>query len=140
MPRFRLPAAPLRAALLVALCAALGACAAPPRPAASGPAASVAHPADPPSWDGAYHGTSTRFRADARDCPHPGLVTLYVAQGQLYYNWGRGTDVAATVAPDGTVRGSGPGITLTGTVHGKRMEGDVANAACGLHFTVTRAF
>jgi len=134
MPRFRLPSAPLRGVLLAAL-AALAACAAPtqPRPA-------LAHPAHPPNWDGAYHGTSTRFRAAARDCPHPGLVILYVAQGQFYYNWSHGTDLVATIAPDGTVHGTGPGVSLTGTVHGRRMDGDVADAACGLHFTVTRRF
>ena len=141
MPRFRPPFPSLPAALpallhAAALCAALAACAAP----AAKPAAPAKAAADPPGWDGAYHGTSTRFRAAARDCPHPGLVTLYVAQGQFYYDWSRGTDVVATVAPDGTVRGSGPGVTLTGVVHGRRMTGDVTDAACGLHFTVTRRF
>ncbi|MGH7044266.1 MAG: hypothetical protein ACREFY_19345 [Acetobacteraceae bacterium] len=130
MPSFRVAVSPLRAAVL---CAALAACAAPPPP--------PAHPAaTPPDWDGAYYGTSTRFRADARDCPHPGVLTLYVAQSQFYYRWTGGMDIAANVAPDGTVSGAGPGITITGAVHGQRMDGNVTSAACGLHFTVTRRF
>ena len=116
------------------LCAALAACAAPR------PAAPVARFAAPPDRDGAYYGTSTRFRADARDCPHPGIITLYVAQGGFYYRWTYGTDIAATIAPDGTISGTGPGITLTGTVRGRHMDGNVVSAACGLHFTVTRHF
>ncbi len=116
------------------LCTALAACAAPRA------AAPVARPAAPPDWDGAYYGTSTRFRADARDCPHPGVITLYVAQGGFYYRWTYGTDIAATIAPDGTISGTGPGITLTGTVRGRRMDGNVVSATCGLHFTVARHF
>jgi hypothetical protein len=127
------------AALLAAgLAAGLAGCAAAPkRPA---PVAATAKPAGPPDWDGAYYGTSTRFRALARDCPHPGILTLYVAQSQLYFTWGHGIDIAATVAPDGTVSGGDGGITLSGKVVGRHMEGDVTNAACGLHFTVTRRF
>ncbi len=118
----------------LALCAALAACAAPPQ------AASVARAAAPPDRDGAYYGTSTRFRADARNCPHPGIITLYVAQGAFYYRWTYGTDIEASIAPDGTISGSGPGIVLTGTIQGRRMDGNVVSAACGLHFTVTRHF
>lgn len=131
------PAGLLRPALLsVLVAAALAGCAAPPKPV---PVA-VARPAGPPDWDGAYHGTSTRFRAAARDCPHPGVLTLYVAQSQFYYRWTGGIDIAATVAPDGTVSGGDGDVTLTGVVRGRHMEGNVSDAACGLHFTVTREF
>ena len=112
---------------------ALAACAAPAPPAAPLPAA-------PPDWDGAYHGTSTRFRAAARDCPHPGIITLFVAQGQFYVPWSRGIDVLASIAADGTVSGGGPGVTVTGQAHGKRLEANAESAGCGLHYTVRRRF
>ncbi len=134
MPRRALLAA-CSGALAMGCAAFLTGCAAPPKPA---PVAAA--PAAPPNWDGAYHGTSTRFRAAARDCPHPGLLTLYVAQGAFYYPWMQGTDVTATIGPDGTVSGGGPGITLTGRAHGHDLAGDVTDGVCGLHFTVRRRF
>jgi len=124
-----------RAALVIGCAAFLAACAAPAKPASMAPA-----PVAPPNWDGAYHGTSTRFRAAARDCPHPGLLTLYVAQGAFYYPWMQGTDVTATIGPDGIVSGGGPGITLSGRAHGHDLVGDVTDGVCGLHFTVRRRF
>ena len=124
-----------RAPLVLGCAAFLAACAAPSKPAPM-----AAAPAAPPNWDGAYHGTSTRFRAAARDCPHPGLLTLYVAQGAFYYPWIQGTDVTATIGPDGVVSGGGPGITLSGKAHGHDMVGDVTDGVCGLHFTVRRRF
>jgi hypothetical protein len=137
--RARAPARPGAVRVVAVLgaiaCVALAGCAAPPKPAAV-----AAAPAGPPDWDGAYHGTSTRFRAAARDCPHPGVITLYVAQSQFYYRWTRGIEIPATVAPDGTVSGGGPGVGVTGTVRGDRMVGNISDAACGLHFTVVRSF
>ena len=135
LPHRHLPYWRAGAALLV--CATLGACAAPPPKPAPAPAA-VAK-SGPPDWDGEYRGTSTRFRATERDCPHPGLLTLYVGQSSFDFRWNQ-IDVTAVIAPDGSVSGQGPGITLNGQVNGRRMEGDVTNGACGLHFTVTRTF
>ena len=124
-----------RTILLAALCAALSACAAaPPRPA---PAPVAAR--DPPApLDGVYWGTSTRFQADSRRCPHPGLVKLDVLNGQFQYRWDYRTQVDSSIGPDNAVLGQAEGITLVGRRNGSRIEGDVTNGHCGLHFTVTR--
>ncbi len=133
LPRPAPPPAWVRPAWLRLLPAlALVACATTtPRPAP---------PARKPDWDGAYHGTSTRYRAAARDCPHPGILTLYVGQAQFTYPWAWHVDIPGTIAPDGTISGGSGPIRLTGSVHGRRMEGDVSDPACGLHFTVNRRF
>jgi hypothetical protein len=116
--------------LLATLCAALAACAPPPPPAP---------PAPPPvPVDGTYRGTSTRFQADSRSCPHPGLVLLTVQNGQFQYHWSYGVYIDATIAPDGAIQGSAPAFTLVGKRVGKRVEGDVTNGACGLHFTAVK--
>jgi hypothetical protein len=116
--------------LLAALCATLAACAPPPQPQP---------PAPPPEpVDGTYRGTSTRFQADSRNCPHPGLVLLVVQNSQFQYHWSYGVYIDATIAPDGTVRGSAPSFTLIGKRDGKRIEGDVTNGNCGLHYTVVK--
>ncbi len=117
--------------LLATLCAILAACA-PDRP----PPAPAAPPPEP--VDGTYRGTSTRFQADNRSCPHPGLVLLVVQDGQFQFHWSYGVYIDATIARDGTIQGSAPDFTLVGRRAGKRMEGDVTNGACGLHFTVVR--
>lgn len=88
--------------------------------------------------DGVYWGTSTRFRAERRDCPHPGLVKLTVQDGKFQYRWNYRTFVESSVAPDGQVLGQAPSITLVGQRKGRLIEGDVTNGYCGLHFTVTR--
>jgi hypothetical protein len=120
--------------LLAGLGAGLAGCAAPaPKPAA--PRAAVA-----PDWDGAYHGTSTRFRAAARDCPHPGIITLYVAQGQFYVPWSGGVDVLAQIAADGTITGGGPGVMVSGRARGKTLVANAQSALCGLHYTTRRRF
>ncbi len=121
---------PLAILLLAALagCAAPAARPVPPRVAAA------------PDWDGAYHGTSTRFRAAARDCPHPGIITLYVAQGAFYVPWSGGVDVLARIGADGTISGGGPGVVVTGHVRGKSLVADAQSAACGLHYTTRRRF
>jgi hypothetical protein len=117
--------------LTVALCAAIAACtpAPPPKPPAP----------PPPPVDGVYRGTSTRFMARSRTCPHPGLVTIAVQNSQFEYHWAYRSYVDATIAPDGTIQGSGPDSTLVGKREGDKMEGDVTNGDCGLHFTVTRS-
>jgi hypothetical protein len=86
--------------------------------------------------DGYYRGTSTRFQADSRACPHPGRVDFQVIQHQFQYRWDRDTFVMATIAPDGSITGGAERITLVGKEDGPVIEGDVTNGNCGLHFTV----
>jgi hypothetical protein len=127
-----------------ALC--LGACAAPP-PAPPAP------PPKPPVTaevvDGLYRGTSTRYQADSRACPSPGLVTLRVKEAQFTYRWNARIQVPASVLPDGSVQGQFGDITLTGQVipsetgpTGKptpqRIVGDVSSPSCALHYTAGR--
>jgi hypothetical protein len=120
-----------RFCLLGVLAGGLSACAAPPPPPK--PATPVRPPAP---VDGEYRGTSTRFQADSRTCPHPGLVTLYVQNAEFFYRWNYNTWVDATIDPDGTVHGQADRITLAGKRKGRNMDGDVTNGLCGLHFTV----
>jgi hypothetical protein len=120
-----------RAGLLAALCAALSACAAPPPPAPPAPP-----PKPPETIDGAYRGTSTRFQAENRTCPHPGLVRFDVNDRQFQFRWDARTWVDTAIAPDGTVTGSAERITLVGKQAGPKIEGDVTDGDCGLHFTV----
>ena len=119
------------APLVLTLCAALVACAPPPQPPPS-----AATPPEP--VDGTYRGTSTRFQADSRSCPHPGLVLLVVQNSQFQYHWSYGVYIDASIAPDGTISGSAPDFTLVGKREGGHMDGDVTNGACGLHFTVVK--
>jgi hypothetical protein len=86
--------------------------------------------------DGTYSGTSTRFQADSRVCPHPGLVTLYVQHQQFSYRWDHAIWVDSSIDADGTVHGQADRITLVGKWDGTKLEGDVTNGACGVHFTV----
>lgn len=124
---------PIRAAAAAVLCSSLLACTPPPPPKAPDP------PAPPPvPVDGTYRGTSTRFQADGRHCPHPGVFMLGVWQGRFDYRWDYRTYVETVIDPDGTVHGEAPGITLRGKRTGKTIEGDVTNGSCGLHFTAVR--
>ena len=41
----------------------------------------------------------------------------------------------AAAAPDGSVQGNLGDFTLTGKLIDQRIEGDVTNGECGLHFT-----
>jgi hypothetical protein len=119
----------IRAAVFAALCAALAACASKPTPPPAPPKPAV-------EVDGYYRGTSTRFQAESRACPHPGLVDFQVIQHQFQYRWDYKTFVLATIAPDGTVSGGAERITLVGKQDGPLIDGDVTNGECGLHFTV----
>ncbi len=114
------------------LCAVLAACAAKPPPPPAAP------PKPPETIDGEYRGTSTRFQADSRACPHPGLVWIDVFGNAFQYRWDRNTMVDATIAPDGTIAGGAERITLVGKRTGPKIEGDVTNGNCGLHFTLTK--
>ena len=88
--------------------------------------------------DGTWRGSSTRFQADARSCPRPGLVTLRVLENRFQFRWDARTWIDATIDANGTVHGEGPGISLLGKRDRDRMEGDVTNGICGLHFTAVR--
>jgi hypothetical protein len=123
----------IRAGLLAALCAAISACAAPPPPPPPAPP-----PKPPETIDGEYRGTSTRFQAQTRTCPHPGLVRFDVIDSRFQFRWDAATWVDAAIAPDGTVTGNAERITLVGKQAGAKIEGDVTDGDCGLHFTVTR--
>jgi hypothetical protein len=116
-----------------------------PSAAPAEPVPAAFAPASPSSsqeagLDGLYRGTSTRYLARRRDCPHPGLVELYVQGGQFTYRWDRDTQVLASIAPDGTVTGQEGSVQLTGRVDGPQMTGDLTNGSCALHFTVERRF
>jgi len=119
--------------LRASLCAVLAACAATrPAPAPTPP------PKPAATVDGEYRGTSTRFQAGSRACPHPGLVTIEVSANAFQFHWDPQTWVDATIAADGTITGGAESITLVGRQAGSKIEGDVTNGNCGLHFTVTK--
>jgi hypothetical protein len=121
-----------RAAAIAAICAMIASCA--PKP----PAPAPEPPKPQETVDGRYRGTSTRFQADSRACPHPGLVRLEVSGNAFQYRWDANTSVDATIAPDGAITGGAERITLVGRQTGPKIEGDVTNGNCGLHFTVAK--
>ena len=130
----------LRAALPALAAASLAGCAAP-RPAATAPDPVASTPGAAPSGvDGLYRGSSTRYQADRRDCPHPGLVALMVQGGQFTYRWSNLTDVPGSIGPDGSVSGQTGAIALSGHLSGDELQGDLTNGACALHFTTYRRF
>lgn len=119
----------IRAGLLVALCAGVTACATTP--------SSGLTPLKPKvTVDGDYRGTSTRFQAESRACPHPGLVSFQVFDNHFQFRWDGKTWVDGTIAPDGSVTGGAERVTLVGRQTGPKIEADVTNGECGLHFTV----
>ncbi len=123
--------ASLRAAAALAAGGLLAACAAsrpPPPPALPQPGLTAA------PVDGIYRGTSTRYRADSRACPSPGLVLLRVVGGEFQYRWNGRTEIDARIAPDGTISGELDTITLGGHLADGRIEGDVSNESCAYHF------
>jgi hypothetical protein len=122
-----------RAALVAAWCAVLAACATPAPPPPSAPP-----PKPRETIDGEYRGTSTRFQAERRTCPHPGLVRIDVIDNAFRFRWDGQTWVDATIAADGTISGGAERITLVGRQAGTKIEGDVTDGDCGVHFTLTR--
>lgn len=120
-----------RTCLFLIILAAVAGCASRPPP----PKPQDPPPASPAKIDGIYRGTATRFQADSRTCPHPGPVTLSVQGGKFTYHWDYVTWVDSFIYPDGTVQGQAEGITLVGKKTQTRLEGDVTNGRCGLHFT-----
>jgi hypothetical protein len=118
--------------LFAALSVALASCGPPPPPPKP--------PAPPPEpVDGTYRGTSTRFQADSRSCPHPGLVLIVVQNHQFSYHWSYGVYIDGNIADDGTITGSAPSFTMVGKRIDTKLDGDVTNGNCGLHFTVTKS-
>ena len=107
--------------------------------AACGSSPSVPTPTTHDETSGFWRGTSTRFQVESRSCPHPGLVTIQVWDDKFQYRWDNKTWVDAAILADGTVQGQAPGISMIGKMAGKRMEGDVTNGDCGLHFTVVKS-
>jgi hypothetical protein len=120
------------AALIAACCSGLVACASPPPAPPAPPAKS------PETIDGEYRGSSTRFQAESRACPHPGLVRLEVIDGRFQFRWAPSIWVDGAIAADGAVTGGAERITLVGRQTGPRIEADVTNGDCGLHFTVVK--
>jgi hypothetical protein len=120
---------------LAAVCGSLASCASPPPPTV----AAAPEPKALETIDGEYRGTSTRFQAEKRSCPYPGLVSIEVIGSAFQYRWDGKTWVDATIASDGTIAGSAERITLVGKQTGRKIEGDVTDGDCGLHFTATRS-
>ena len=123
----------VRALLILATLASVAGCGSrpPPKPPTPPPAPAPA----PEKIDGIYRGTSTRFQAESRTCPHPGPVTLYVQNRTFSYPWDYATVVDSFIYAGGIVQGQAAGITLVGRKTGTTLEGDVTNGLCGLHFT-----
>ena len=119
---------PILALAAVGLLAACAGSASRPAPAAPPPGVAST------PVDGIYRGTSTRYRADSRACPSPGLVLLRVVGGQFQYRWNGRTEIDAIIAPDGVVSGAFDTIVLGGRLAGGRIEGDVSNESCAYHF------
>jgi hypothetical protein len=120
----------IRAGLLMAICMGVAACTATPPPPAPVPLKPKA------TVDGEYRGTSTRFQAESRACPHPGLVNFQVFDSHFQFRWDGKTWVDGNIAPDGSVTGGAERVTLVGKQTGPMIEADVTNGECGLHFTV----
>lgn len=85
-----------------------------------------------------YRGASTRFQADARTCPSPGLVVLRPEYDAFTYRLGGRILIETTIIGDGTLAGNGGDFTLTGTVTAEKLEGDIQNGQCGYHFRAVR--
>jgi len=65
-------------------------------------------------------------------------VEIVVWDGRFQYRWDRQTYVDAVIGPDDAITGSGPGISLLGRRNGPRIDGDITNGICGLHFTLRK--
>lgn len=121
----------LRACLLVLL-GTLAAC------GSSGPSAPAALPRPTGTIDGLYRGTSTRFKSEAKSCPHPGLVRFQVISQSFRYRLNGPTTLDVTIYPDGSVTGAAADFTLRGQWDGQIIEGDVVNSICALHFRAVK--
>jgi len=131
MPSSRQNRATLLATLLL-----LSGCDAPPTAPLSTPETSGGERVD---FEVVYRGTSTRFQADQRTCPSPGLVTLRPENKIFTYRLGGRILIETTIAPDGTLSGREQDFSVTGTATDQKIEGDVKNPHCGYHFLARRA-
>ena len=106
---------------------------------ATGLAVSACGPVGVPitSPDGDYRGSATRFQVLRRTCQRPGLMTVNVKGGVMYYRW-EGQYLPVSVSTSGTVSGGGAGARVTGTYDGTTIQGDATDGQCGLHFTLKR--
>ncbi len=130
--RMTFPAYDLPRAVLLVLLGALAGCGQPAPPAPPAP------PKPSGTIDGLYRGTSTRFRAEAKSCPHPGLVRFQVVDHTFNYRLNGPITVVASIDPDGTVTGEAGGFTLRGDWDGQKIEGDVVSIICALHFRAVK--
>jgi hypothetical protein len=87
--------------------------------------------------DGDYRGSATRFQVLRPTCPRPGLLTISVRGGIMFYRW-ENQYIQVSVLSNGTLSGSLPGVQLTGTHDGTTIQGDITDGQCGLHFTLKR--
>ena len=85
-----------------------------------------------------YRGASTRFQADDRACPSPGLVVIRPENDAFTYRLGGRILIETTIIGDGTLAGHGQDYALTGTAAAEKMEGDITNGQCGFHFRALR--
>jgi hypothetical protein len=65
-------------------------------------------------------------------------VHFDVIDNAFQLRWDGKTQVSGSIAADGTISGGAERITLVGKRDGNKLEGDVTNGDCGLHFTVIR--
>ncbi|MSO90084.1 MAG: hypothetical protein EXR01_00600 [Acetobacteraceae bacterium] len=85
-----------------------------------------------------YRGASTRFQADHRACPSPGLVVLRPENDSFTYRLGGRILIETTIIGNGSLAGQGQDYTLTGTATAEKIEGDVTNGQCSFHFRAFR--
>jgi len=122
--------------LLALLTIGLAACEepAPPKPVVAAPAPQGVSG----DFEVLYRGASTRYQADDRKCPSPGLVTIRPEEGSFTYRLGGRVRIETTIIGDGTLVGESGGYTLTGTATQEKIEGDVRNGSCAYHFRAFR--
>ena len=85
-----------------------------------------------------YRGASTRFQADNRACPSPGLVTIRPENDAFTYRLGGRVLIETTIIGNGSLAGQGQDYTITGTATAEKIEGDIQNGQCGYHFRAMR--
>ncbi len=123
------------AVLALAFAFGLGACSDPAPQAAAPPAGPKGVSGD---FEVVYRGTSTRFQADARSCPSPGLVTIRPENGVFTYRLGGRVLIETTIIGDGTLAGNAGDFSITGTATAQKIEGDIRSSQCGYHFRALR--
>ena len=107
---------------------------APPKPVVAAPAPRGVSG----DFEVLYRGASTRYQADDRNCPSPGLVVIRPDQGTFTYRLGGRVRIETTIIGDGTLMGESDGYTLTGIATQEKIEGHVKNGRCAYHFRAFR--